>query len=369
MRVVLMLGLLLAVSACARRSVAPTVPGALEVGTPFTVFAATTRTREDDGTYGTGRANKLGLLELTVSIPPDRAPGTLNLGYGYPNPNKDFTMAGREVLPSASIFNARIAKVLRRLPRDRQEVTVFVHGYNTTQVETVFRAAQFANDIQLPGALVVYSWPSLGKTLGYVYDSDSVLFARDGLEQLLYQLTSVGALRILLIAHSMGGVLAMETLRQIDIAKPGWAARNLGGVVLVSPDLDVDLFSAQMLRLKEPPTPFVVFLSGKDTLLGLSSRLRGTSNSARLGNLKSAEAIADLPIEIVDTSAFAGDALSPHFIPATSPALLAMLKGASSVSQTFGRDAATVESLFDGSHAGTHQTAVYIRLPADEGPR
>jgi len=249
-----------------------------------------------------------------------------------------------------------------KLPGHEREVTVFVHGYNSTQSETAFRAAQLANDINLPGALVIYSWPSRGKTLGYAYDIDSVLFARDGLEQLLFELKAAGVNRILLVAHSMGSLLTMEALRQIDHHHPGWIGRNVSGLLLISPDLDVELFRLQVKSLSDPPHPFVVFVSGKDTLLNLSARLRGGSEGERLGHISSIDKIAGLPVNVVDTTAFSKGAGSTHFVAGTSPALIAMFNEARLLNDTFGPEQGTFDFLLPGDlihQQGTTQLTLW----------
>lgn len=325
-------------AACTDRRFTPTVPEALEIGTARTVFAATNRDPRPDGTFGSERAEGFSLLELTVSIPPNHRPGTLEYGYKDPDPSTEFTMAGRKIFHSEAAFSSRLQQELRKFPPQARDVTVFVHGFNTTQAETAFRAAQLSHDIKIPGATVIYSWPSKGQPLGYAYDGDSVLFARDGLEMLLRNLRAAGAGRIVLAAHSMGGLLAMETMRQIEIKTPGWTARHLGGVVLMSPDLDIDVFRSQMQRFSSVPQPFLIFVSRKDRILTLSQRLRGLGSRKRLGNLDNVEELRDLPVDIIDTTAFADEAQSQHFVAATSPALIALLNGARETAVTFGRD-------------------------------
>ncbi|WP_424977140.1 alpha/beta hydrolase [Leisingera sp. S232] len=327
--------LLFALAGCTDRSFSPTVPEALTVGTSKTIFAATNRDSLQDGRFGSERADGISFLELTVSIPPKHQPGSLKFGYGNPDPVTEFTMAGRRSFEGEAAFSSRLRQELKEFPAGEQDVTVFVHGFNSTQAETAFRAAQLSHDLSIPGATVIYSWPSKGKALGYAYDGDSVLFARDGLELLLRQLRSSGAGRIVVVAHSMGGLLTMESLRQIEIKTPGWSARNLGGVVLMSPDLDVDVFKSQMERFAEVPQPFAIFVSQKDNILTLSQRLRGLHGRARLGNLNSIEDISDYPVEVVDTTAFSDEAESQHFVAATSPALLALLKGARETTKAF----------------------------------
>jgi len=340
--------LLIGLAGCADRSFSPTVPAALEVGTAKTVFAATNREPLPDGTFGTQRADGFSLLELTVSIPPEHTPGSLKFGYGDPDPVKEFTMAGRRRFKTEAAFSARLQQELARFPPNERDVTVFVHGFNSTQAETAFRAAQLTHDIEVPGATVIYSWPSKGRPLGYAYDGDSVLFARDGLEGLLRKLRDSGASRIVVVAHSMGGLLTMEALRQIEIKTPGWTARNLGGVILMSPDLDIDVFKSQMRRFTRVPQPFLIFVSRKDNILTLSQRLRGLDGRERLGNLDNVEDLSDLPVEIIDTTAFADEAESQHFVAASSPALLALLNGARQTADTFARSRDGLQNILPG---------------------
>lgn len=361
MRVFGFILVVIALSGCTDRSYTPIVPEALAVGTPYTIFAATTRAKNPDGSFGFERSDVLQRLELTVSIPPSHTPGEIKYGYARPDPNTEFTMAGHKAFPTKSTFRARINQAMAVLPASEREVTVFIHGYNETQAETAFRAAQLAGDIHLPGAMMIYSWPSRAKALGYAYDIDSALFARDGLEQLLVELRASNARRVLLVAHSMGSLLMMETLRQMDLRQPGWVANNISGVVMISPDLDVELFRRQMGDLARVPDRFIVFVSEDDRVLNISARLRGDQDRERLGNITNVDKVAELPIEIVDTTAFSKGAGSTHLVAGTSPALLAMLSQAKSLDGAFSPNRANIEHLLTGA-PGNRAGAVRITL-------
>ncbi|UWQ91419.1 alpha/beta fold hydrolase [Rhodobacteraceae bacterium M382] len=343
--------LLAGLAGCVDRSVVETVPAALTIGTAKTVFAATTRENGTGGDFGPGRSEMLSLLELTVSIPPEHQTGRIEYGYTNPDPRTQFALAGSREFASPSEFRTHVNQAVTRRPAGDREATLYVHGFNTTQTEAAFRAAQLAHDLDLPGVQMIYSWPSLGSPLGYAYDGDSMLFARDGLEKLLRDIHRSGTERIVIVAHSMGSVLVMEALRQIEIADPGWSSRFLNGIVLISPDLDVDLFRTQMSRIAKPPQPFIVFVSRKDKLLTLSQRLRGTHSRERLGNISSVEAISDLPIDIIDTTEFSDDAQSSHFVAGSSPTLIKMLNEATKMAQFVGHDRITPESLLPGAVA------------------
>jgi len=104
----------------------------------------------------------------------------------------------------------------------RREVVVFVHGFNNSFSDAAFRMAQLGHDLELPGAHVSYAWPSRANPLGYGYDQDSALFARDGLADLLETVRGAGQPDVIVVAHSMGSTLLMETFRQLEIVRPGW---------------------------------------------------------------------------------------------------------------------------------------------------
>jgi esterase/lipase superfamily enzyme len=102
---------------------------------------------------------------------------------------------------------------MRRENPGTHETLLFVHGYNNTLSEAMYRLAQIQTDFDtgMPG--VLFSWPSAGDPRGYIYDRDSVLFARDDLTAVLRQLTSGPGDKVFLLAHSMGSSLVMETGR------------------------------------------------------------------------------------------------------------------------------------------------------------
>lgn len=348
MRVFLILCLVV-VAGCSDRSFTPTRPDALDVGTAQRVYVGTTRAREADGHYASRRSPRTDLLALTVSVPPDRQPGQLKFGYAHPDPKTEFSMAGRSGFASEANFLTAIRRDLARKPAGNRDITVFVHGYNATQAETAFRAAQMANDLEIPGIQAVYSWPSRGRATGYAYDTDSMLFARDGLEGFLTLLRKARPDHIVIIAHSMGAVLTMETLRQADIRQPGWSAKAVDGVMLLSPDLDVEVFRSQMMDLSPPPSPIIIAISETDPVLTLSGLLRGSQNRERLGNISSIDKVADLPVTILDLTDFTKDSWSRHLTAATSPALIAIFNRAAAAARTMGSDRFVIDTLLPGA--------------------
>ena len=358
-----LVGLML--TACGVRDASEIVPEGLRIGSNHTVFVATSRAEDENGAFGFERSKTLNLLELTVSVPPNHKPGELT--YGKPDPATNFVVAAQEKLNGFDLFRKRISAYLDKQGAPQREITIFVHGYNTTQNETAFRTAQVAEDVRGGGVNVLYSWPSRGAALGYTYDNDSMLFARDGLEQLIRETVRINAERVVLVAHSLGSALTMEVLRQIEIQEPGWARRNLGGVILISPDLDIEVFKSQVRRVLQLPEPFIVFVSKFDPALSLSARLRG--EVAQLGNVRTLDGLEDLPINIVDVSAFSKTAENAHFVPASSPLLLALLEGGDRMIDTFDRESRSFDSYLGISPSSGPRAQKVVLRPADENPR
>lgn len=323
--------LALIMSACAPTNILVRLPESDVVTSRQTIFAATTRALGEAGFTGE-RSEKIHFGRFEVSIPPDREPGTIQWPrHGRdPDPARDFLTAEAEIYRNRSGFRSDLA---RAIAAENGEAVVFIHGYNTSFASGLYRVAQLANDLQLPGAEVHYSWPSIGNPLGYAYDGDSALFARDGLEALLDELAAAGAQRIVILAHSMGGLLTMETLRQMAISNNPTRNR-LGGTILISPDLDVELFRSQAHRIGQLPQPFVIFTSQRDRALQLSALLTGQRD--RLGNLAEIEEVADLEVTVLEVGAFSRGA--GHFTAGTSAAVIGILDQFGAISLAFGRD-------------------------------
>ncbi|MGL4237483.1 alpha/beta hydrolase [Tabrizicola sp.] len=336
------LGLVLLVAGCAARGEFTPAPAG-QGEAPEAIFVGTTRANEAGG-YGFARADEASFLRYDISIPPEREPGELN----WPPKTRaadatlDFLVLDQSRFPSAADFRGALGSAMKR--RGQTDAVVYVHGFNNTMAEGVYRVAQMHHDLEVPGVAVHYAWPSRGSPLGYVYDRESVLFARSGFEQLLNEVEATGAKNIVVVAHSMGAALTMETLRQMALRGGSRALDRVAGVVLISPDLDLDVFRSQARDIGELPQPFVVFGSKRDRVLGLSARISGTGE--RLGNLDDISKIADLKVTYLDTTAF--DIGDGHLNLGQNPALLALFAGIVGIDEAFRADARARVGLFPG---------------------
>lgn len=349
----------LALAACTPRGAMVVVPPDTVQGTLSTVYVGTTRTFEPGGVFGSQRSEELRFARYDVAIPPDRDIGEIRYGKPRkPNVTTDFVTTNPVLYSSDRTFRADLRQALNQSGR---EAVIFVHGFNNTFTEGLYRIAQLHHDLEVPGVAVHYSWPSAAEPLGYVYDRDSVMFARRGLENLIRETVAAGATRIVLVAHSMGGFLTMEALRDIALAD-GRVMPQIAGVALMSPDIDVQVFRAQARDIGTLPQPFVIFGSDRDRVLRLSALITG--QRGRLGSLESINDVADLEVTYVDVAAFStGDG---HFVTGTSPALIRILGRISEVDQAFGADAAGRAGLLPGVILTVRSATRVILAPVAE---
>lgn len=302
------------------------VTGPVENADIQRIFVATTRQpTTPDKAYTAERSTEVHYASYAVSVPPAHQPGQIEWPGKRPDPAKDFMTVNATQLENSAAFRMSLGSEFAHLPVGQRNAVVFVHGFNNSFAEGLYRIVQMSHDLNVGGVKLHYSWPSAGTESGYAYDRDSAAFARDGLEAMLKALAATKVEHIHLVAHSMGSLVVVETLRQAAIARDPNLARKLGGVVLISPDIDVDLFKSQLRRITPLPQPFVIFSSRQDRALQLSALITGEKQ--RLGNLQSAEDLRGFGVTVVDISDFkSGDNWLNHSSFATSPDLLAILR-------------------------------------------
>src|SRR5262249_5601711 len=96
------------------------------------------------------------------------------------------------------------------------DVLIYVHGFKQTFENAALDAAHLSDGIQFRGRTMVFSWPSKAGFFDYAYDRDSAMWSRDEFERVLGStLASPSAGRVHIVAHSMGTMLTLESLRQL----------------------------------------------------------------------------------------------------------------------------------------------------------
>lgn len=296
------------------------------------IFVATNRQANLDDArilYGSQRSKQLGYARFDVSIPGTHKIGEIEWPSGQADPAKHFVTRGHHDYSDAHSFHKAVSdhslQKAERSPTGQKELVLYIHGYNTNFAEGLYRVAQIQHDYDMTVPMMLFSWPSAGRTGLYVYDRDSVKISRDALVQVIEQLHRSNIEQITLVAHSLGSELLMESLRQMHLSGKASFLSKLNGVILLSPDLDLDVFNAQLNQIKPLPRPFFIFASQKDEALQVSGLLTGQEE--RVGNSVDLSKINHSGISVVDVTDFTGGDRLHHSTVATSPALVTLLKG------------------------------------------
>lgn len=285
------------------------------------IFVATHRRLDRTGpVFGATRPTTLKYFKVDVSIPPIHTPGKVEWTDGPPDASIDFVVTDTQVYGGSA---AMLSDMRRRIPGN--ETLVFVHGYNNTLSDAMFRFAQIQTDFEtrMPG--VLFSWPSAGDPRGYAYDRDSVLFSRDDFESVLNDLTARPGQKVFLLAHSMGSQLVMETLRQAALRGDRKLLSRISGVVLMSPDIDPEVFRRQAETIGDLPDPFLVFVSQDDQVLTLASLITGSK--PRLGKIDSSQQLKGLDVKVLDFTQLNDDEGLNHAVATSSPTAISVLRG------------------------------------------
>lgn len=281
------LALALLVGACGGRVRGVLVPEA--VNTPGTsrveMVVATTRALDEThrGLMFSGeRGLDASYADIVVSIPPDanRTRGDVQWPSRLPaDPAREFVTVKADVIQKSEVRPVFDRLVAAHRPR---RALVFVHGYNNSFEDAVYRFAQIVHDSGAPVAPVLFTWPSRGKLLAYNYDRESSTYSRDALEEVLTTLAKDPKVdEISILAHSMGNWVTLETLRQMAIRHGGRLPKKINVVMLAAPDVDVDVFRSQIADIREPRPQFILFVSQDDRALAVSRTIAG--NVSRLG--------------------------------------------------------------------------------------
>jgi esterase/lipase superfamily enzyme len=265
-----------------------------EAGKPYVevdVYYGTNRraeaARRRDGrtleTYGTKPERTITFGRAVVTIPTEgRQRGEINrpewdlvvasIALRGEDPARDFTLLSVEKMERADFITAARAH-LDRATAFRGQAFVFVHGYNVSFDDALFRAAQMTFDMGFDGLPLIYSWPSLGGVRGYFLDQRRARDARDTMREFLdFVAAETGAAQIHLIAHSMGANPILEALQTyVPGATVHAGPPRFSEVILAAPDVLRDDFERIAARIRGLARGVTLFASSNDRALQLSS--------------------------------------------------------------------------------------------------
>ncbi len=197
---------------------------------------------------------------------------------------------------------------------------VFVHGYNTAFDSALYRTAQIAFDLsdvagseadRVPfGTAFLYSWPSGGGAVDYVYDHESSRGAETHFRDFLdLVIAKTGAKHVHLIAHSLGNAVLLNVLQ--DYKMPRLARATISQVILAAPAIDAEEFGVIASKIKKLTTGGItLYASSNDRALSAASRLNRGRPMA--GDVPSSGPVIVAGIDSIDVSGIPTDSFWGH---------------------------------------------------------
>ncbi len=210
----------------------------------------------------------LRFMKHLISIPPTHKADVVEWPSIPPDPGREFVTLTSERL-SEKEFSEAISGV------HDSSVRLFVHGYNNTYQETVLRLAQITADSRDSRTAVLFAWPSQGSALSYNADQEAAAGSGPGLAKTIEILVRKRQGRVALLAHSMGGWLAMETLAEMSRKESRKAVSGLESVVLAAPDIDTTDMIRQLEAIGRLERPMTLLVSKDDGALAVSGFVTG----------------------------------------------------------------------------------------------
>ena len=166
--------------------------------------------------------------------------------------------------------------------RNPKSALIFVHGYNTSFEDALYRNAQIVWDLRYEGLSVLYSWASWGGTTDYLYDRESAQIGRAGFIEVLRNLKEKhGIESVNVIAHSMGNQVVLDALGSYaQTSNPA----TIGELILAAPDVDRDMFVSLIPNVQKIVKGVTLYASSADRALQASRRLAGVLRAGDIGD-------------------------------------------------------------------------------------
>lgn len=192
-------------------------------------------------------------------------------------------------------FTAEIRDLLGRIRPNQADIVVYIHGFNTTFEEAAVRAAQIGFDLNVPGVMAFFSWPSLGSLEKYKEDKDRVEASTAALQQFLREMVAdAGNGRVHLIVHSMGNLGFADAIRTLESE----SNVRFGQIILAAPDLSPARFREVAEKYRRLSARTTLYVSSRDLALEASELI---GDEDRIGYMPPVEVVQGIDtIEVSD---------------------------------------------------------------------
>jgi len=183
-------------------------------------------------------------------------------------------------------------EIYRRMAETgRNEIFIFVHGYNNSFDWAAASVAELWHFLGRRGVPLLYSWPAgSGGLFGYFVDRESGEFTIYHLKKLIRLLASFPKVeRINIVSHSRGTDVTTTALREliIEARAAGTNPRSkyrIDNLIMAAPDIDFSVVRQRLIAEKIGPAfgQITVYTTDKDQALGISQMLMSGTRFGRV---------------------------------------------------------------------------------------
>lgn len=157
-------------------------------------------------------------------------------------------------------LKSEIHKRLRTAPS--REVVLYVHGFNETFATAAYTAAELCHFLGRMDVCSFFTWPASstgGPLTSYISTTESSQYSVGHLKKAIRTLAQTpGVEGLHLLAHSRGTALLLSAARELYLETVAFGespaeALKLKNIVMLSPDVDVDVASQQLEIVASDP--------------------------------------------------------------------------------------------------------------------
>jgi esterase/lipase superfamily enzyme len=169
-----------------------------------------------------------------------------------------------------SLLQGEVQRRLAAAPR--KEVLLYVHGFNETFASAAFTTAELCHFLGREQVCAFFTWPAStgGNFLtAYTATTESGDFAVEHLKKSIRLLaTTPGVEGLQILAHSRGTAVTLKAIRELGLeaiaaGKEAADLYKIDNLVLLSPDIDVDIAAQQITGFISDPDLVTVWPDGR----------------------------------------------------------------------------------------------------------
>lgn len=267
------------------------------------------KSADEETLYGGDSDDSIHYGTTVIRVPPTHKSGRVEKPKLWKlqlseNPDKHFTVSSIQEEDETTFFAG-----VKKQTEGVDQAIVFVHGFNVSFRNAIYKAAQLKFDLAFAGPMVLFSWPSKGKMTAYTHDITNAEYSSGKLSSTLEKLSLLGIKEIFLIGHSMGTRCLTMALKDLaGRTKPSILAESL---VLAAPDIDRRHFEENLAgSISTLIKSGVIYASENDKALFASKLVNGYR---RLGDVDENIPVFD-KIDTIDASGKGTDILKHSYI-------------------------------------------------------